>query len=201
MIAYRAVPVAVSGHDQAVWLAHAAREHQCGQERRDPHPASRSCGTPPPGDQASPDLARPGDPVRPDSAAPPTTASASNRHPCHAAGLAPPPDHQTLDQSPPIRPPTDHRRDPSSGATPGTAEPLLEPPPPPRRTRRTRAPRGRRHYPPDFRRLPGWVQHPAGQTPNGAPPSALRPPGCWPPTSSPSTPSRCAASTYRFCGI
>jgi len=43
-----------------------------------------------------PDLARPGDPVRPDSAAPPTTASASNRHPCHAAGLAPPPDHQTL---------------------------------------------------------------------------------------------------------
>ena len=163
MIAYRAVPAAVSGHGRLFgWLkllasTSVAKNVEILILRHE------VCGTTPPGDQASPELARPGDPVRPDSAAPPTTASASNRHPCHAAGLAPPPDHQTLDLSPPIRPPTDHRRDPGSGATPGTAEPLLGPPPPPRRTRRTRAPRGHRHYPPDFRCRPAGSSTPPGR--------------------------------------
>src|SRR5262249_47722232 len=101
MIAYCAVPAAVSGHDQAVRRAQATREHHRSQERLDPHPASRSRGTPPPGDQASPDP-------------------------------APPPDHQTLGLPQPISPPTDHRRDPGSGATPGAGEPLLGPPPPPK---------------------------------------------------------------------
>jgi hypothetical protein len=72
-------------------------------------------------------------------------------------------DHQTLDLSPPIRPPTDHRRNPGSGATPGTAEPLLGPPPPPRRTRRTRAPRGHRHYPPDVGCRPAGSSTPPGR--------------------------------------
>ncbi|MFZ0121424.1 MAG: hypothetical protein WAL99_18675 [Pseudonocardiaceae bacterium] len=38
---------------------------------------------------------------------PPAPASASDRHPGHAAGLAPPPGHQALDLLPPIRPSTD----------------------------------------------------------------------------------------------
>jgi hypothetical protein len=195
MIAYRAVPAAVSGHDQAVRLAQAARKHQRGQERRDPHPEARSCGTTPPGDQASPNLARPGDPVRPDSAVPPTSASASNCHPCHAAGLAPPPDHHTLDLSPPIRPPTDHRRDPGSGATPGAGKT----PPGATPASKANSPDSVTAWAParsaGFWLPPGWVQHPAGPIPGGEPSCALRPPGCWPPTSSPSTPSCCAAST------
>jgi predicted FMN-binding regulatory protein PaiB len=53
-------------------------------------------------------------------------------------------------------PPTDHRRDPSSGTAPGTGEPLLGPSPNPGRTRRPRAPRGRRHAPPNPGRRPAW---------------------------------------------
>jgi hypothetical protein len=34
-------------------------------------------------------------------------ADPSNRHPGHTAGLAPPPGHQEMDLSPPVRPPTD----------------------------------------------------------------------------------------------
>jgi putative transposase len=32
-------------------------------------------------------------------------ANPSDRHPCHPAGLAPPPGHQKMDLSPPVRPP------------------------------------------------------------------------------------------------
>jgi hypothetical protein len=112
-------------------------------------------------------------------------------------------DHQTLDLSPPIRPPTDHRRNPGSGATPGTAEP----PPGATAASTANSPDSGTAWAPALSAgcwlPPGWVQHPAGQTPNGEPSYALRPPGCWPPTSSPSTPSRCAvyrAITRHLCG-
>ena len=71
------------------------------------------------------DLAGPGDLVSLDPAAPPPAVSASDRHTCHAAGLAPPTDQQAMDSSSPVRPPTDHRGNPGPGATPGTGEPLL----------------------------------------------------------------------------
>jgi hypothetical protein len=194
MIIGRAVPTAVSDHSQAVRLAWTARPQRRSQERRDPHPAPRSRSTAPPGDQTSPDLAGPGDLIGADPDAPSPAEYPSDRHPCHAAVLAPPPGHQTMDLPPPIRPPTDHRGDPQAGATPGPRKSLLGPPPDPRRTRRTRAPRRHRHHPTGSWPPLGSARHHAEQTPGGGPSCALRPPGCWPPTSSPSTPSGCAAS-------
>src|SRR5437588_12239260 len=107
MIADRAVPTAVSDHDQAVWLAWATHEQDSGQKRRDPYPAPRGCNPAPSGDQASADLARPSDLVRVDPAAAPPAASPSTRHPGHPAGLASPPGRQKVDLSKPVRPPTD----------------------------------------------------------------------------------------------
>lgn len=149
MIAGRVVPTGVSGHAQAVRLARTTRPERRGQERRDPDPAPRSYGAAPSGEQAVPDLAGPGDPVCPDPPAPPPTLCSPNRHPGDAAGLAPPPAHPTMDLPPPIRPPTDQRRTPRSGAAPGTREPILGSSPPPRRTRRARPPLGHRHDPAD----------------------------------------------------
>ena len=97
MITGRVVPAAVSDHDQAVRLARATHSQRRGQERRDPYPAPGSRSTAPPGDQTSPHLAGPGRPLRPSPTAPPPAADPSDRHTGHAAGLAPPADHQTLD--------------------------------------------------------------------------------------------------------
>ena len=194
MITGCAVPTAVSDHDQTVRLARAAHEQYRGEECRDPHPAPRGRGAAPSGDQASPDLAGSGDLVSLDPAAPPSAACSPDRHAGHAASLAPPPDHQAMDLSEPVRPPNDQRGDPGSGAAPGTRESFLGPSPPPRRTGRARAPRGPARsagsWPP-----PGSARRPVALILGGGPSSALRPPGCWPPTSSPSTPSGCAAST------
>src|SRR5918998_1632063 len=118
MITGRVVPAAVSDHDQAVRLARATHSQRRGQERRDPYPAPGSRSTAPPGDQTSPHLAGPGRPLRPSPTAPPPAADPSDRHTGHAAGLAPPADHQTLDLPQPVRPPTDSARH-HGVATPG----------------------------------------------------------------------------------
>jgi hypothetical protein len=49
------------------------------------------------------------DPVRPDPPTPLPPTSTSDRHPGHAAGLAPPPDQEEVDLSEPARPPVDQR--------------------------------------------------------------------------------------------
>jgi hypothetical protein len=154
-------------------LAEAAREQYRNQERRSTHPAPRDCGAAPSGDKTLPDLAGSGDLVRPDPSAPPPAADPSDRHPGYAAGLAPPPGHQELDLPQPVRPTTDQRRNPSPGAAPGTGEPLLGASPNPRRTARARAPRGRRHDPPD----PGRRPDRPGTTPSRRS-CVLKQPGC-----------------------
>src|SRR5918997_6102275 len=163
MISCRVVPTAVSDHDQAIRLARATHPQGRGQERRDPYPAPGSRGAASSGDPASPDLAGPSDLVRPGPPTPPPAADPSDRHADHTAGLAPPADRQTLDLPQPVRPPTDHRRNPGLGATPGTGEPLLGPPQDPRRTRRTRPPRRYRHHPADPDRRSAWPSTPPGR--------------------------------------
>ena len=200
MITCRVVSSAVSDHDQAVRRTRVTHPRRRGQECRDPHPAPRSRSAAPPGDQTSPHLAGSGRPVRPDPAAAPPAADPSNRRAGHAAGLAPPADRQALDLPQPVRPPTDYRRHPNFGAAPSTGEPLLataasKANSPDSATASVPAPSGGSWLP------LGSARHPAGPTPGGGPFCARRLPGCWPPISSPLTPSRCAASTYRFCGI
>ena len=145
MITGRVVPAAVSDHDQAVRLARSTRPQRGGQECRDSHPAPGSRDTSPPGDQASPHLAGPGHPGRSGPVAAPPAADLSDRHAGHAAGLAPPADHQTVDLPSAVRPPTGHRRNPRFGAASGTRESFLGLPQDPRRTRRSRTSRRYRH--------------------------------------------------------
>lgn len=123
MIACRAVPTAVPAHHQAVRLARAAHPQHHSQERGDPRPPSRAHGPAPPAEQASPDLTRPSDPARPDPAAPRPLRLHRIVTPAHAAGLAPPPGHPTMDLPESLRVPTDQRGDPGSGAAPGSGNP------------------------------------------------------------------------------
>jgi hypothetical protein len=194
MIIGRAVPTAVSHHGPAVWMACTACPQWRSQGRRDSHPAPRSRRTAPPGDQASPDLAGSGNLVGADPAVASLAAYPSDRHPCHAAVLASPPGRQTMDLPQPVRPPTDHRRDPQAGAAPGPGKPFLGPSPNPR----PNSPDSSTAWVPvpsdGSWPLLGSVRHHAEQTLGGEPSCSLRPPGCWPPTFSPSTPSGCAAS-------
>jgi hypothetical protein len=132
MITRRVVPTAVSDHDQAVRLARVTHSQRRGQERRDPHLAPGSRSTAPPGDPAPPHLAGPGHPVRLGPTAAPPAADPSDRHAGYAAGLASSADRQTLELPPPVRPPTDYRRNPGLGTTPGTGQPLLGLPQDPR---------------------------------------------------------------------
>src|SRR5918998_3223886 len=193
MITGRVVPAAVSDHDQAVRLARATHSQRRGQERRDPYPAPGSRSTAPPGDQTSPHLAGPGRPLRPSPTAPPPAADPSDRHTGHAAGLAPPADHQTLDPTGQAahRSATKYelwwyawRRRIPRGATAGSKENSSD-----SGTVLVPAPSGG-SWP-----LPDSARHHGVATPGGGPSCALRPLGCWLLTSSPSTPSRCAAST------
>jgi hypothetical protein len=59
--------------------------------------------------------------------APPLATRPSHRPTCHGAGLAPSAPHE-VNLPDPVRPPTDQRRDPCSGATSGAGESVLGPP-------------------------------------------------------------------------
>jgi hypothetical protein len=177
MIADRAVPTVVSDHDQVVWLAWITREQNSGQKRRDPYPAPRGGNPAPSGHQAAADLARPSDLVRVDPAASPPAASPSTRQPGHPAGLAPPPDHQTLDLPHRSgRPPITEEirtlvlrlaRENPSWATAGSKANWSD-----SGTASAQAPSGG-SWPP-----PGSARHHGVATPGGRPSCARRPPGC-----------------------
>lgn len=68
-------------------------------------------------------LSRPSDPARPAPAAPRPLRLHRIVTPAHAAGLAPPPGHPTMDLPESLRAPTDQRGDPGSGAAPGSGNP------------------------------------------------------------------------------